>query len=398
MKKRTNRKTFGRELILESLDPRLCLAGGIGLAGIDAGYVDHVSAHVSPWHNPVRPHDVNQDQRVTPSDALAVVNALNVYGARTLSDAEGESTAMIDVDGDSQLTAADCLAIVNELNDPSADVLSIEATTSEATTSEATTSEDPSAGDTTVDETTSGEDTSGEEAVDDDAVEDPPSVGGDCRGSHRPSIADVFARADTSDDGILTADELPAEVWERLSAADADASGGITLDELTAFRPEDDGHGTPHGVPGAGEIFARFDENSDGLLTADELPDQAWLHLSPADSDGDGAITLVELAGYQSTLPARDDFFTRLDTDGDGSLTQAELPEGMWERLASADADGLISSEELATFRPAPPSGEGFGQDGMGRVSPGRGMPDRGEPHGRGAGAGTMLRSGRGGR
>ena len=399
------RRTRSRALILESLDPRLCLAGGFGSAGIDAGYFDHASAHVSPWHNSARPHDVNQDQRVTPGDALAVVNALNARGARTLSDAEGESTAMIDVDGDSQVTAADCLAIVNELNEVSAD----------APTVQEPTSEDTSVNETTVDETSIDEETSAEETVgdgtadggtvddgtvDDGTVDAPPTVGDDCGHSQRPTVAEVFARSDVSQDGVLTEEELPAEVWERLSAADADGSGGITLDELSAYRPEGGPHGERHGGPGDADVFERFDENGDGLLTEDELPEQAWLRLASVDSDGDGAVSVDELAAIQPTPSARDDFFARLDADGDGSLTQAEVPACLWERLASADTDGdgLVSSEELTTFRPARPSREGSGPDGMGRHSSGRGMPERGGPQSRGTGPGMAVRSGRGGR
>ena len=116
MKKRWNKTTRVRTLTIESLDPRLCLAAGLGWAGVGEIQVDNAGAHVSHWHNPTRPHDVNQDRSVTPIDALLVVNTLNAGGARTLSAAEGEATALVDVNGDSQVTPADCLAVVNELN------------------------------------------------------------------------------------------------------------------------------------------------------------------------------------------------------------------------------------------------------------------------------------------
>jgi len=400
MKKRAMQKTRSRALILESLDPRLCLAVGLGAAGMGEIHVDHAPAHVSAWHNQARPQDVNQDQRVTPFDALAVINTLNARGARALSAAEGETTAMVDVDGDSQVTAADCVAIVNALNDVSEDSPAVEETSSEET----------SVDETPIDETVIDEESTGLESgdggtvddgtVDDGAVDDLPTVGDDASHSHRPSAAEVFARADTSEDGVLTQDELPTEVWDRLSAADTDASGGITLEELTAYRPEGGPHGGPDGAPGDCDAFERFDENSDGLLTSDEVPEQAWLRLASADSDGDGAVSPEELATYQPTSsPARDDFFARLDTDGDGSLSQEEVPECLWERLASADTDGdsLISADELAAFRPEAPSRQGVGTHGMNKPSPGRGgMPEQREMDARGAGAGTRMRSGRG--
>ena len=113
-------------MAIESLDPRLCLAAGLGSAGLGEIPVDNPSAHVSHWHNPSRPHDVNQDRSVTPIDALLVVNTLNAGGARTLSAAEGEATALIDVNGDSQVTPADCLAVVNELNQGSVDGVTVD--------------------------------------------------------------------------------------------------------------------------------------------------------------------------------------------------------------------------------------------------------------------------------
>ena len=59
----------------------------------------------------------------------------------------------------------------------------------------------------------------------------------------RPSIEYRFARVDKNEDGVLTEDEVPPQIWERLLPADTDGDGGIALDELVAFNPERDRHG-----------------------------------------------------------------------------------------------------------------------------------------------------------
>ncbi len=42
-------------------------------------------------------------------------------------------------------------------------------------------------------------------------------------------------------------------------------------------------------------VFKKFDKNSDGKLTASEVPERAWTRLAKADSNGDNAVTAAEL-------------------------------------------------------------------------------------------------------
>lgn len=70
------------------------------------------------WTNDVDPSDVNHDGRVSPIDALVVINALNNYGELALTDyPEGElaSLGMIDVNGDKQLSVTDALTVVVDI-------------------------------------------------------------------------------------------------------------------------------------------------------------------------------------------------------------------------------------------------------------------------------------------
>jgi Ca2+-binding EF-hand superfamily protein len=110
--------------------------------------------------------------------------------------------------------------------------------------------------------------------------------------------------------------------------------GQLTPEELAAApRPEDQPPGPPHAGPE--DLLARFDGNADGVLTQDELPEQIWQRISSADTDGDGAVSLDELAAYRPTPTPREDLFARFDTDGDGLLTETEVPADVWSRLVA---------------------------------------------------------------
>jgi len=320
---------------------------------------DHANAHVSHWHNSSRPPDVNQDEHVTPVDALVVINTLNARGARTLSDAAGETTAQVDVNGDSQVTPADCLAVINELNDPSAAVAAVEESTRDESPADDATIEDGTVDDGTVDSGTVDDDTEGDDSGDNDSgdngtTDDVPTGHHGHGDKAKPTMEDRFARADKNDDGVLTEDEVPPQIWERLSEADTDSSGDLTHEELIAFKPEGDAHGGPHEGHGDGDPFSCFDQNNDGALTEDELPEEVWDRISAADTDEDGMISAEELAAYRPEPPSREDLFARLDADGDGALTEVELPPGLWERLSPADTDGDggITLDELVAFKP----------------------------------------------
>ena len=48
-------------------------------------------------------------------------------------------------------------------------------------------------------------------------------------------------------------------------------------------------------APGAAGLLERFDDNEDGTLAQDEVPELLWERLSQADADSDGVITSQEL-------------------------------------------------------------------------------------------------------
>ena len=105
------------------------------------------------------------------------------------------------------------------------------------------------------------------------------------------------------------------------------------------------------GAPKKHRGFERDDKNSDGALTADEVPADKWAELSKADADGNGAVTKEEIktAIDNGTLkrPGKgkgphhspEERFAKDDTNGDGSLSQEEAGD-KWAFLKAADADG----------------------------------------------------------
>lgn len=123
-----------------------------------------------------------------------------------------------------------------------------------------------------------------------------------------------FEMQDKNGDGVLTEDEVPADVWARISPADADGNAQLTKDEIEAAiaagtispPPHGRGHGRgehgPGGPSGAGgppdhggDPFTRDDKNADGFITSDEVPADLWTWLSQADADGDGQVSKDEI-------------------------------------------------------------------------------------------------------
>jgi hypothetical protein len=72
-----------------------------------------------PLQNQLNRHDVTGDGRVTPLDALMIVNDLNNRGSRTISvRGSGSSTipSYLDVSGDNIISPLDALLVINFLN------------------------------------------------------------------------------------------------------------------------------------------------------------------------------------------------------------------------------------------------------------------------------------------
>lgn len=75
---------------------------------------------ISPWQNPDEPLDVNDDENITPLDALIVINHLNRTGGGALpipsSDPSQPPPPFLDVRGTGAVSPLDALVIINHLN------------------------------------------------------------------------------------------------------------------------------------------------------------------------------------------------------------------------------------------------------------------------------------------
>ena len=115
-------------------------------------------------------------------------------------------------------------------------------------------------------------------------------------------------------------------------------------------------------------IFARYDRDKDGKVTAAELPNKPAF--ARYDLDKDGAITVAEYAKGSSSAatpspssaqPAEakpsgasamaDLLIKAADKDGDGRITKAEAGDAAWFARVDQDKDGVIGPEELALVR-----------------------------------------------
>jgi Ca2+-binding EF-hand superfamily protein len=129
------------------------------------------------------------------------------------------------------------------------------------------------------------------------------------------------------------------------------------------------------GPPDPAALIKRFDQNGDGLLQANELPDHMKKFLGQADTNGDGVISLDELTANEAKLHAAhlamvdtnhdgqispeerkaafEQFaqkrFAKLDKNNDGALTAEEVGPKRWAHLSVADADknGSITEQEI---------------------------------------------------
>ncbi|WP_182866978.1 dockerin type I domain-containing protein [Rhodopirellula sp. JC639] len=81
---------------------------------VTATFVIEVLENETPFHNDDNPYDVDGNGEVTPRDALAIINYLNIYGPGPVGP--GDPGFGYDVNGDGQVTALDALLVINILN------------------------------------------------------------------------------------------------------------------------------------------------------------------------------------------------------------------------------------------------------------------------------------------
>jgi Ca2+-binding EF-hand superfamily protein len=125
----------------------------------------------------------------------------------------------------------------------------------------------------------------------------------------------------------------------------AGTAGSIAV---AADRDEDRGKWPRHGQM----RFDRMDADSNGDVTFDEFTAAMDKRLGSADADGDGKMTVAEIAAeierMRTERMARR-IVERFDIDGDGALTPAEIQSRQKKRFALLDRndDGKIEESEM---------------------------------------------------
>jgi Ca2+-binding EF-hand superfamily protein len=118
----------------------------------------------------------------------------------------------------------------------------------------------------------------------------------------------------------------------------------------TGTHTESQGHGPRHDGKRFNP-FARFDQDGDGKILLKDLPLPAKTHLSVADANHDGTLTLQEFQAGKQQLRA--DFEKRADTNHDGKVTpeerQAVMKAHLDERFNGEDKnhDGALTADEV---------------------------------------------------
>lgn len=118
----------------------------------------------------------------------------------------------------------------------------------------------------------------------------------------------LFALMDANHDGRVTWDEAWTFITARFNTADADHSGGLTLQEFSTLRMGHRPEGRPEGRDGRrggpapermeamrSAMFRSLDANSDGVVTLAEIQPFAQARFRALDANGDGAVTRDEL-------------------------------------------------------------------------------------------------------
>lgn len=121
------------------------------------------------------------------------------------------------------------------------------------------------------------------------------------RGPRGEYGARMFELLDANRDGRITFEEAWLFATARFTAADADRSGGLSLQEFGGLRMGRADAPTPPPERAArmeqrrGAMFRALDANSDGQVTLDEIRPAMQARFRAADANADGAVARDEL-------------------------------------------------------------------------------------------------------
>jgi Ca2+-binding EF-hand superfamily protein len=164
------------------------------------------------------------------------------------------------------------------------------------------------------------------------------------------AVLGVVALARQAPDVGAPGDRGPARLsgFALMTALDRDGQPGLSATDIA----------------GAADALKTLDRNSDGRITADELP--AFGRGRSGGRVGSGGRGFGRGDGPREGAPAHADDLTSMlmtfDKDKDGKLTKTEVPgrfQGLFDRV-DANKDGVLASDEIRAGASAqPPTGNG---------------------------------------
>jgi Ca2+-binding EF-hand superfamily protein len=210
----------------------------------------------------------------------------------------------------------------------------------------------------------------------------PATAPGGAGAGERIRPAEVIKQFDSNGDGKLTKEESPERMLEHFEKIDANSDGTVDLTEFQQAmeklgRAAGGPPGGGQGQPDPEQIFARQDSNKDGLLTADEVPEehrerfQGMLDRLGVNSVNKEQFTkaVSAMRGENKGTPPgsppgapgfiRGPLLKALDANGDGELSAEEIA-GASKALTQLDKDGdgkIAASELMPTFGGGNPGG-----------------------------------------
>ncbi|ACT58973.1 EF-hand domain-containing protein [Hirschia baltica] len=154
-----------------------------------------------------------------------------------------------------------------------------------------------------------------------------------------------IAEFDTDGNGELSDTEKAAIKKMRFDAADADKSGGVTLEELTAYNQS---RMDQRKEEMAARHFSRIDKDGDGVASLEEF-DNGMRKMSKHKGKSKGQWS------QKGQKQMRAEMIEKFDADGDGKLSDAEKDAAKRAKFEAIDAnsDGKLTSEEITSFHEA---------------------------------------------